>query len=119
MGDFGLLSVHVWPVYVGCSAGHPGDPNASPVAANEPFGDINYSRGQITWRQTDGGGPIGSASVFLPAGVYTHIVWFRGPHQEAFQDFTQMGQPLVFDRPGIFDIPHIGNEEQLPRPPAA
>lgn len=99
----GVLTVHVWPVYVGLSAGHPGDPLEIPVAANEPYDDMNYERSQITW-ETVNGETLGRGVVAAPKGVYTHILFFRGPHPEAFQDYEQLEQPVVFDRPGFIEI---------------
>lgn len=106
---FGVLSVHVWPVYVGLATGHPGDPSESVIALNEPFGDFNYERSQITW-ETINGEVLGRGTVSVPKGIYTHVVFFRGPHLEAFQGAEQLQQPVMFDRPGFIEINPIRNE---------
>ena len=72
---------------------------------------------------TDDDVKFGSRTWFLPkTWVYTHIAFFRGPHKEPtdslpppFQGAELLGQPLVFDRPGIIEIDPIRNQERLPR----
>jgi hypothetical protein len=111
-GSLGRLSVDVWPVYVGLGTAHPGD---GPVADNEPYDDFDYQRGQITWVPQPDGEVVGHATVYAPKGVYTHILFFRGPHPEALQGFDPMEQAMVFDRSMAVEINPIQNQTQLPR----
>lgn len=110
----GVLSVDVWPVYLGVATAHPGNPFESTVALNEPYDDMDYNRGQISWRTVDGQ-ILGNATVFAPKGIYTHLVFFRGPHREAFQGAEPLEHPLVFDRAGMIEVDPITNQERMPR----
>jgi hypothetical protein len=48
------------------------------------------------------------ARVRVPKGIYTHLVFCAGPHQDAHMPpATQLEQPVVFDRPGFIDIDPI------------
>lgn len=111
----GTLSIVVWPTYMGVSFG---DPGLGPVPEHEPFEDINYSRGQITWRTDPDGRVWGSAQVFAPKGIYTHFVFCHGPVREMMIGRRQLEQPIIFDRPGIIDIEPIENQDYMPRRPA-
>jgi hypothetical protein len=111
MANFGYLGVSVWPTYVGIAAG---DPGPGPVPDHEPFGHVDYERGQIHWR-TENGEILGRAQISVPKGVYTHLVFCYGPIQE-----MQAGpghpleQPIVFDRAGFIDLDPIQNQSYLP-----
>lgn len=107
----GHLGAVVWPTYMGVSTG---DPGLGPIAMHEPYGDINYSRGQITWHTQPDGDVLGSAQVFAPKGVYTHFLFCHGPAALVIGN-RRIDQPIVFDRPGIIDIEPIRNQDHLPR----
>ncbi len=111
----GLLSGIVWPVYMGVATGDPGPVWAAPLV--EPFGDINYNRGQINWVPQKNGDVLGTAEVFVPKGVYTYLVFCAGPLQHGIIGCRPLEQPLIFDRPGIVDISPIRNRDYLPRLP--
>jgi hypothetical protein len=101
-GGGGELLIDVWPTYAGLSAGHPGFP---PTAAHEPFFDLNYQRGQILWTPVKHSSEVtGVARVFLPAGTYTHLLFFRGPGLYHFVDHQQLDFALVWDKPGLVDL---------------
>ena len=112
--NFGELSAIVWPPYMGLATGYPGPPGA--VAENEPHDDINYARGQIMWRSEPDGTIVGGVKIFVPKGIYTHVVFFSGPHHvHPLMGANQFEQPLVFDRPGIVEIDPVQNLDVLPR----
>lgn len=118
MSGVGVLGVVVWPPYIGLAVCPVGDPGPGPVAVGEPFGDVNYARGMIRWRTEVGGDVVGGADVWLPAGVFTHVVFFSGPHREALMGFKKVEHPVVFDRPGMTRVDPIQNQDFLPRRPA-
>lgn len=107
----GVLGVVVWPTFMGVSAGPPGP---GPVPEHEPVGDLNYSRGQITWRTEPDGRVWGSAQVYAPRGVWTHFLFCHGPTEMMIGE-RRLEHPIVFDRPGIIDILPIENTDYLPR----
>lgn len=113
MGNVGTLKVIVWPTYMGVAQGHPGELEGM-APAHEPFDDINYDRGQIFWTQNPDG-VTGVATVYIPKGIYTHLVFCSGPHQPALMASKQLEQPIVFDRPGSVEINPIKNTDYLPR----
>ena len=115
LGSPGVLGVVVWPTYVGVSGG---DPGPGPVPEGEPYEDINYSRGQITWQTEPDGRVWGAAQVFVPKGVWTHFLFCHGPNRELMIGQRQLEQPIIFDRPGIIDVDPIENRDYLPRRPA-
>jgi hypothetical protein len=107
------LGATVWPPYIGLSVGDPGP--AGTVAAHEPYDDAIYARGMIHWR-TENGGVVGGAKIFAPKGIYTHIVFFSGPHHvHPLMGAVPLEHPLVFDLPGVVEIDPIRNDEYLPR----
>ncbi len=113
MSGIGYITATVWPPYIGLSDGDPGPPGG--IAEGEPFEDINYQRGQIFWR-TEDGHTLGSAQVYVPKGVYTHIVFFSGPHRiHPLMGANRLEQPAVFEAPIIIEIDPIHNDEYLPR----
>ncbi len=108
----GVLGAVVWPPYIGLSEG---DPGAGPTAPGEPFEDLNYTRGMIRWRP-EAGGIMGGAKIFVPKGIYTHLVFFSGPHRvHPLMGTNKFEQPLVFDRPGVVEIDPIQNQDYLSR----
>lgn len=119
--SMGVLTVDVWPPYLGMATDHPGE-RGSVAPAGEPFGDINYTRGLIQWRnEPDAASPsgvqvVGSAHIYLPAGIFWHLVFFYGPHAvHQVAGSNQLEQPVVFDRPGMIEINPIRNQVYLPR----
>jgi len=111
VSNYGVLQVSVWPTYLGLSTGDPG-PGPSPV--NEPFGEPGYERGQIFWR-TEADQVVGNARVYVPKGVYTHLVFCYGPIQDMQAGSNRLEQPIIFDAPGWIDVDPIQNQDYLPR----
>lgn len=112
MSDQGVLTVVVWPPYVGLTQGHPGE---GPLAEHEPFEDMNYSRGQVVWRTPLPGVVMGRAEIYVPTGVYTHVAFFSGPQRAALMGTKPLEQPMVFNRPGVVELDPIVNQDVLPR----
>jgi hypothetical protein len=112
------LGAIVWPVYLGMSTGHPGVVEGA-VPLHEPFDDIDYERGQITWVRQPDGEILGRARVCIPKGVWTHYVFCSGFQPAALLGARALEQPLVFDRAGFVDVDPIYNREVLPRNGAA
>lgn len=110
--NHGMLSVVVWPPYVGLASGDPGN---GPVALNEPYDDANYARAMIAWRTEPSGVILGSATVSVPKGIWTHVVFFAGPQRDKLMGCNQFEQPVVFDRPGFVELDPIHNQDVLPR----
>lgn len=112
LSGIGQLIVDVWPPYVGMTTQDPGPPGT--LALGEPD-DANYARGMIKWR-TEHGNTIGAAHIYIPKGIYTHIVFFSGPHRNhSLMGANQLEQPVVFDAPGMIELNPIHNQEYLPR----
>jgi hypothetical protein len=116
----GMAGVHaslgaiVWPVYLGACTGHPGEvPGSNPL--HEPFGDINYTRGQITWVRQPDDEILGWAKIWVPAGVYTHYAFCSSYQQNGLMGSSQMPYPVVFDKPGMIHVDPIKNQDVLPR----
>lgn len=119
--NLGKLSVEVWPPYIGMATAHPGPPGAV-APAGEPFADPDYTRGMIMWRHEpdpqspNGQRVVGSAKIWLPKGVFTHVVFFFGPHSShQVAGCNPLEQPIMFDRPGMINIDPIRNQQYLPR----
>jgi len=113
-GTFGGI---IWPTHLGAAVAHPG---VGPRPANEPTGDPDYGRGQIEWMlESDGpyrGQIVGRASVRVPAGRYTHLVFTYGPADlPLLAGATQFEHPLVYERAGVMDVYPIQNQDTLPR----
>jgi hypothetical protein len=113
MPNQGVLGAIVWPPYLGVANCFPGLPGT--VAEGEPFDDINYERAMIAWR-TENGNVLGAAQIYVPKGIWTHLVFFSGPHHaHPLMGANQLEQPIIFDRPGIVEINPIVNQNYLPR----
>lgn len=110
----GFLGALIWPPYVGLTTCHPG---GGPLADGEPFDDPDYGRGLIQWRTEKSGMIVGRADILVPAGIYTYIAFFSGPHHT----HPMMGesQPteyaVVFNQPGVIALDPIQCGEYLPR----
>jgi hypothetical protein len=101
----GVLKFDVWPTFLGVA----GQINGSDTV-REPFGVPNYERGQIDWSANAAGEVVGKARVCLPAGVYTHYVFWAGPQQlSSVMGMTKLDEPVVFDRPGFLDVDPINH----------
>lgn len=109
-GSDGILSVQVWPSYVGACYGHPllsvySEPNS-----------VDYQRGQIFWGPAGDdlpglrGQTVGRGKIAVPAGEYTHLAYFYGPEGpcQAGQGF-QLPHPQRFPTAGIFEVYPIVN----------
>lgn len=102
----GLLTMAVWPTFAGVGTGHPGDRLA---AASEPLNPA-YQRGQITW-EPRGGTIMGRARVHVPAGEYTHALYFRGPDGPSMCGSVRLPHPVRLDTPGVIDLDPITNAD--------
>ena len=110
-GD-GVLTVVVWPTYVGVANGING-------TAAEPIGHPNYERGQITWTPVeDERQVIGRARILCPPGTYTHFVYYQHPTQMRLVGATQMDYPITFTAANnVLDVDPIENHDlQLAAP---
>lgn len=102
----GILSVVIWPAYVGACQE---DPGASPIPYGEPEG-TQYRRGQIQWGMADGD-IVGRAYIHAEAGVYTHLAYFRGPEGPCMCGKVQLPHPIRFLRAGVIEVYPITNAE--------
>lgn len=102
----GTLAMTVWPTFAGVGVGHPGDRLA---AVSEPLA-AGYQRGQIAWEPANGT-VIGRALVYVPAGEYTHSLFFRGPDGPSLCGSRRLPHPIRFDRPGVIELYPITNED--------
>lgn len=104
----GILSVVVWPTYVGVAEGING-------TAAEPVGHPDYQRGQIIWTPVaDARQVIGRARILCPPGTYTHFVYYQHPTETRLVGFIQMDHPTTFTRQTVLDVdPIVNNDLQL------
>lgn len=101
----GTLGLVVWPAYVGvCTE----DPGPGPIAYGEPEAD--YQRGQIDWALEDGE-IVGRAAISAPAGLYTHMAYFSGPHGACMSGKMQLSHPIRFLEAGMIDVYPITNSD--------
>jgi hypothetical protein len=107
--NHGRLMVDVWPTYIGMGESTDG------VTLSERAGDPDYQRGQISWEAHPDGTITGRARVQLPKGIYTHLMFCHGPVEHLI-GVEQFEHPVVFDRPGFFDVDPIVNKDYMPRP---
>src|ERR1700757_1126780 len=106
--NHGFLGADVWAPYIGLASG--------PLASFEPFDDPNYQRGMIAWRTDPHGLIWGRAEIAAPKGIYTHLIFFWGPHKiHATARVNPLEQSIVFDRAGFVEIDPIVNKDYLPR----
>lgn len=112
--SLGRLQIDVWPPYIGLADRFPGNPGE--VAQGEPHDNINYARGMIKWRTEDDGQILGSAQIYVPTGVWTHVVFFSGPHHiHPLMGSNQFDQPVVYSEPGVLEMNPIQHQQYLPR----
>lgn len=102
----GILAAVVWPAYVGVldRSGH------------EPASDPDYERGQIFWTIEPGDEIHGRATLLVPKGYYTHLVYFHHPTIKLEVGRQILSQPYDFKVPGGITVEHITKEDftQLP-----
>lgn len=96
--NHGRLSVAVWPVYLGLAEAQ------GEKMIREPTEHRDYERGQIDWFDLING--IGRARVWVPKGIYTHVIFCMGPRENVV-GVNQMEHPKVFDRAGCIDVDPI------------
>lgn len=96
--NHGKLSVIVWPIYLGLAEAQ------GEQMIREPTEHLDYERGRIDWFDTVNG--IGRARVWIPKGIYTHIIFCMGPREHVC-GVSQMDHPRVFDRAGFIDVDPI------------
>lgn len=104
----GLLTLDVWPVYMGLAESTDG------VTFIEQLSHADYQRGQIFWEARPNGVVVGRARVCLPKGVHTHLLFCIGP-TEGIIGTERLEHPVIFDRPGFFDVDPIHHSNYLPR----
>jgi hypothetical protein len=98
VSNHGRLSVTVWPVYLGLAKAQ------SAQMIREPTEHRDYERGQIDWFDLVKG--VGRARVWIPKGIYTHIIFCMGPRENVI-GVNQMEHPQIFDRSGAVDVDPI------------
>lgn len=104
----GTLGLIVWPAYIGAVNAELGLP---PFALAEPEVGEEYQRGQINWGYRDGQ-IVGRARVLLPAGRFTHWVYFQHPTDRAITGVKKMPHDLVFKLArNIVDVDPIVNDD--------
>lgn len=107
--NHGRLMVDVWPSYIGI-----GESTDGGATLLEQADHPDYERGQITWTTHPDGTITGKARVALPKGIYTHLMFCHGPTERLIA-VEQFEHPVVFDRPGFFDVDPIVNKDYVPR----
>lgn len=86
----GVLSTVVWPSYVGVALAGV----TPPFSIDEPI-NSGYQRGQILWTPVnDDRQVVGRATILVPAGEYTHFVYFRHPSRPQACGVARMEHPL-------------------------
>lgn len=105
-GNEGVLSVIVWPTYIGVSEGFNG-------VITEPIGHPDYERGQIMWTPVDDERQvIGRARILCPPGTYTHFLYFQHPTARKLCGFIQMDHPAYFsEKVTVLDVDPIVNHD--------
>jgi hypothetical protein len=110
----GILSCEVWPTHVGLC-----ETNAPAAKGNwflrEPARHIDYKRGSISWETDKVTGQItGHARVYVPKGIYTHIV-FATAEVGHIMDVKQREHPIDMPNTGWVDVVNIRKSTVLPR----
>lgn len=97
-GSVGTLKAVIWPAYVGVLDIYGAEPS------------VDYQRGQIAW---DGSGaePVGRATVLVPKGYYTHLVYFHHPLSGKMTGYQSLAHPFDIPVPGKIDIMQITKED--------
>lgn len=105
----GTLGIAIWPAYVGACIE---DPGPGPIAYGEPE-STHYARGQINWgieASSSSEQIVGRALIHAPAGIYTHLAYFRGPEGPCMSGKLQLQHPIVFPSSGVIEIYPITND---------
>lgn len=79
----GILSAVVWPTYVGAVRSN----------GEEPMSDPDYKRGSIAWR-TEGDEIVGSATILVPPGDWSWIIYCYDDHKPRFVSSQKLDQTL-------------------------
>ena len=107
-GD-GVLSFVVWPTHAG----------AVNERGDEPMGDPDYQRGQITWAVNEQGRLVGSVHISVPSGNtdWTHIIYTHNPTKPGFVTAQKLAHPLRLPEGGSIDLIDITDEDVQPFSP--
>lgn len=93
----GVLSMLIWPTHIGVATdfGEPGTSNY-------------YDRGTISWHPDHDpehqGKLIGRARIHIPAGTYTHFIFYHAPIGGRHSSLLQMEHPYVAATDGVMDV---------------
>jgi len=95
-GGDGTLSFVVWPTYAG----------AVNERGEEPMGDRDYERGQITWELNEQGRLVGRTKINVPRGIgdWTHIIYCHNPTEVGFITAQKLAHPLHLPDGGCIDL---------------
>jgi len=104
----GVLSLVIWPAYVGACTENPAAIGGL-VAYGEPE-TSDYQRGMIQWAQ-EGDDIVGRAFIRLTKGEFTHLAYFHGPEGPAMGGAMKLPHPIVFDGPGVLEVYPITNPD--------
>lgn len=95
----------VWPTHVG----------AVLADGSEPMSDHRYQRGQITWEVDGHGALVGRASVNVPPGEWTHVIYCYHPTAPKFVAAQKLAHPLrTVDPAARIDLDRITEADVWP-----
>ena len=102
-GGDGVLSMVVWPVYAG----------AVNEAGEEPMGERDYERGQITWALNEQDRIVGRAKISVPRGTkdWTHVIYTHHPTSPGFSTAQKLAHPMHLPDGGTIDLLDITDED--------
>jgi hypothetical protein len=106
-GGEGTLGFVVWPTHAG----------AVNSAGQEPMFTHDYYRGQIYWDVNEAGLIRGRATILVPAGEWTWIIYCHNPYQPGYVSAQKLAHPLYLSEPGTIDLSEITEEEVNPLAP--
>jgi hypothetical protein len=106
-GGDGVLSFVVWPTYAGAVQDN----------GEEPMFGLDYQRGPITWALNDEGKMRGSATILVPAGEWSWIIYCHNQFRPGFVTTRKLAHPLVLSEAGTIDLRDITEEEVKPLAP--
>jgi hypothetical protein len=100
----GQIIFIVWPTHIGVCTDQ-GEPGTSPY----------YERGTINWQPSKefNGQLVGEARVHVPAGEYTHYIYYHAPIGGRHASMIKMDHPIRFSTDGVLDIGPILNGDFL------
>ena len=90
----GTLSFVVWPTHAG----------AVNEDGEEPMGDRDYDRGQITWSMNEQGRLVGAANMCSSWDDWTHLIYCHNPTEPGFITAQKLAHPMVLPIGGTIDI---------------